>query len=395
MYGGRGGGKSWTVAQILLIRASKKKLLILCTREVQNTIKDSVHKLLSDTIDRLGLSPYYWIGKDTILGKNGSKFIFRGLKHNIQEIKSTEGVDICWTEEAQKVSRESWDVLIPTIRKEGSQFFITFNPDQENSPVYQDFVVNKMFGSKVVKINWNHNQMFPDALMEQMLWDKKYNYEKYLHIWEGNVKTISDDCIFKGHFTVEDFKTPEDVHFIYGADWGFSVDPTVLVRAFVKDDTLWVDQEAWGVGVDLDEISQLFDSVPGSREHKIVADNSRPDTISYLNKQKWIIKPSKKGKDSIEDGIEYIKSFKNVVIHTRCKNAKYEFENYKYKRDRQTEEILPIILDKDNHIIDALRYALEDMRRGRNDKQSASKKDPSTLFHNKGSQKSKYPFYGA
>jgi phage terminase large subunit len=371
LYGGRGGAKSWTVAQILLIRASEKKLLILCTREVQNTIRDSVHKLLADTIDRLGLTPYYWIGKDTIIGKNGSKFIFRGLRHNISEIKSTEGVDICWTEEAQNVSRDSWDVLIPTIRKENSQFFICFNPDDPEAPVYQDFVINGMHGSRVVKINWDQNAMFPDVLKKQLEWDKKYNYEKYLHVWEGNVKSISDSCIFKGKFTIQDFEPPVDkegnpiqLHYYYGADWGFSEDPTCLVRSYEYDECLWIDYEAYGVGVELDEIEQLFDSIPGSRDNQIIGDNQRPDTISYLRRKGFAIKSSRKGRNSIKDGIEHLKNYKKIIIHPRCKNTKYEFENYSYKQNPATGEILPIILDKDNHIIDSLRYSHEDNRKG-------------------------------
>lgn len=370
-YGGRGGAKSWAFSKIVILKAYQKKKLVLCTREVQNTIRDSVYKLLCDMIERLGLSSFFDISRDTIIGKNGSKFIFRGLKHNISEIKSMEGVDICWIEEGQNISRESLDVLVPTLRKEGSQFYICFNPDNENDPIYQDFVAEGMHNSLVVKINYNDNPFFPDVLLEQMEWEKKHNYDKFQHIWEGNVRSISDACIFKGKFTVESFEIPKDekgnpieVDFYYGADWGFSVDPAVLVRSFIYDDNLYVDYEAYGVGVDFDELPQLFDTIPESRNNKIVADNSRPDTISYVNKKGFVVRGSRKGKNSIKDGIEFIRKFKKVIIHPRCKNTKYEFESYSYKRDKITNEILPIIVDKDNHIIDALRYSLEDIRRG-------------------------------
>lgn len=363
LYGGRGGSKSWGVTIGLCSMAYQSPLLILCTREIQKTIKDSVHKLISDIIGWMGLDSFFSIQNDQIIGQNGSKFIFKGLRHNITEIKSTEGVDICWVEEAQSVSQGSWDVLSPTIRKENSKLFVTFNPDLEDDPTYKKFISVDRDDINRVFINYYDNPFFPEVLRREMEWDKKNDYEKYLHIWEGQPTSISNAQIFKGKYRVDSFETPDDAVFYFGADWGFSNDPATLVRSFVVDQTLYIDYEAYGVGVDIDELPQFFDSVPGSRNYKIYADSARPDTISYVKKKGFNIVPAKKGPGSIEDGIAFLRSFKEIVIHQRCKHAIDEFKLYSYKKDRLTDEILPIIVDKHNHIIDSIRYSMNPLMR--------------------------------
>ena len=364
-YGGRGGSKSWTIALLLLIKALNEKCLILCTREVQNTIRDSVHRLLSGTIYKYNWDSLFDIQKDKIIClRTGAEFIFKGLRHNITEIKSTEGIDHCWIEEAHSISRESLDILLPTIRKENSQFWIIFNPDQENDPVYQEFVLKERPDSMVIKINYDDNPFFPDVLKKEMEYDKEFNYDKYLHVWEGQIKQLTDSCVFRGKFTVQNFETPSDVEFYYGADWGFAEDPAAGVRCFIKDRKLYIDYECGGTGVDIDELPQIFDTLPGARDNIITADSQRPDTISYMNKQGFVFRSAKKGRGSIEDGIEFLKSFEQIIIHERCVNTIYEFKSYSYKKDRHTDEILPVIVDKDNHWIDSLRYATERIRKG-------------------------------
>lgn len=367
VYGGRGGSKSWTIAHLLILKSIEKKIFVLATREIQNSIKDSVHKLLCDVIEKLELSFLFDIKKDEIVClRNGSKFIFKGLHHNIQEIKSTEGIDHCWIEEAHSISQESLDILIPTVRKENSQFWIIFNPDSEDNPVYKEFIKNTRPDSLVIKINYYDNPFFPEVLRKEMEYDKEFNFDKYQHIWEGNIKHLSDACIFKNKFSVMNFNTHENVEFYYGADWGFSNDPTAIVRCYPKDRVLYIDYEAGGVGIELDEIDQLFDSIPGARDNIITGDSSRPDTISYLRRKGFDIRSSIKGKNSIEDGIEFLRSFEKIVIHERCRNTAYEFKSYCYKKDKNTDEILPIIIDANNHWIDSLRYATERLRRGGN-----------------------------
>ena len=363
-YGGRGSAKSWSVARALLLKGYERKLRILCTREIQKSIRQSVHKLLCDTIEALKFSGFYHITKEGIVGNNGTEFLFKGLRFNPIEIKSTEGVDICWVEEAQAVSAESWDILIPTIRKADSEIWITFNPENNDDPTFQRFVVSPYPDAYVRKVNYNENPFFPETAKKEMEWTRQRDYESYLHIWEGELKKHSDAVIFAGRFTVEEFDTPPDARFYHGADWGFSVDPTALVRCFIKDRTIYIDREAWGVGIDLDETPALFDTIETARKWPIKADNARPETISFMRRRGFNISAAKKWQGSIEDGIEFLKSY-DIVIHPRCRHTIDEFNHYSYKVDKQTGEVLPIVVDSFNHILDGLRYSLVDLMRGR------------------------------
>lgn len=199
LYGGRGAAKSWGVARALLIMAMQKKLLILCAREFQNSIEDSVHKLLSDQIEKMGLSSFYTIKDKEIEGANGSRFIFRGLKMNISSIKSFEAVDIVWVEEAQTVSKNSWEVLIPTIRKNGSEIWVTFNPLLEEDDTYRRFVVDTPPNAIVVKINWSDNPFF-DAdggiLRDAMEHSRNTDPDAWLNVWEGHCRQTLDGAIY-------------------------------------------------------------------------------------------------------------------------------------------------------------------------------------------------------
>jgi len=197
MYGGRGSAKSWTVARKLLVMGAEKKTRILCTRELQKSIKQSVHKLLSDQIDEMGLGGFYDIQQQGIFGKNGTEFIFMGVKHNPYEIKSTEGIDICWIEEAESLTEMSWDIIDPTIRKENSEIWATYNTRFKFDYLHQKFVVNTPpENSMVIKVNHQDNQFFPDVLKKQMEQMKEADYEKYLHIWEGQLKMLAEGAIF-------------------------------------------------------------------------------------------------------------------------------------------------------------------------------------------------------
>jgi len=196
LYGGRGGAKSWGVARALLILAAGKPLRILCAREFQNSISESVHALLSDQIKALGLSDFYEIQNTTIIGKNGSAFYFAGLRHNVTKIKSFEGVDIVWCEEAQTISKSSWDTLIPTIRKEESEIWITFNPSLEADETYQRFVVKPPTSSIVVKINWSDNPWFPKVLEQEKDDLKAKDPDAYMTVWEGHCKQTLDGAIY-------------------------------------------------------------------------------------------------------------------------------------------------------------------------------------------------------
>lgn len=368
-YGGRGAGKSETAARCLLILSLQKKIRILCTRELQNSITDSVHKLLSDLISDLGLNNYFTITKTSIRNVYGSEFLFKGLKNNINEIKSLQGVNIVWVEEAERVSENSWQVLIPTIRENDSEIWILFNPDDPKSATYTRFILNPNPESIVVKINWNDNHWFPEVLRKEMEYDKKVNSEKYDWIWEGNPRVINDSQIFKGKWIVEDFKTPEDLttlkeqRFFYGLDWGFSPDPLAALRCFIIGNTLYIDQELYRIGVELKDIgSNIIEKLPEIKKWPCYGDSARPDIISMLRQEGFnimpVVKTSHDKKNYIEAGIDYLKNFDKIVIHPSCTSLVEEMKLYCYKTDSNTGEVLPIIIDKYNHLIDCLRYSL-------------------------------------
>ncbi len=651
-YGGRGSAKSWTVARCLILNALKSKVRILCTRQLQTSIKDSVHKLLCDSINDLGSNEYFNITRDAITCINGSEFIFKGLQNQTNEIKSMEGINFCWCEEAQSISEDSWQILIPTIRKEDSEIWITFNPDREEDATYQRFVKNTPPDSTIALINYYDNPWFPDVLRKEMEYCKEVDYGKYEHVWLGKTVIDTDAQIYHGKFEMLDFETPENVTFYYGADWGFAClvgntsvqtdkgeipikdikigdkvltregykkvlfsqskgkkevyaldcgygysiiatgdhriytkdgwkrvdelneyeticvtklnlmgkfikgihkvntlitsitkqeknigyiteiygntitgkflkamiftilmamhltmnlktlcallkantqkfitkinsapspknlqqktgiqkkigqkeeknhfkqhkkdgeyaksveknipllmfiknivqqsaekgqtaeqakknifvkfaentflhhlttteklalksvhikrqlltekeevfditvengeffangllvhncDPTALIRCFIKDQCLYIDYESGGIGVEFEELPALFDAIPDVRKYEIRSDSARPETISYMTRQGFKTTACPKWKGSVEDGIEYIRSFRRIYVHPRCKHTYEEFKFYSYKQDKNTGDILPIVLDKDNHYLDALRYAL-------------------------------------
>ena len=361
-HGGRGSGKSFAVAESLIAAADMVKLRILCCREIQNSIADSSYKLLKDTAARLGIANHFKFTETGIFNSNGSEFIFKGPLRNEQSIKSMEGVDICWIEEAATVSETSWQTLILTIRKPGSEIWVTFNCLNADDPTTKRFIDNPPPDAYVRKVNYNENPYFPDELRQEMEWCKKNDYELYLHVWEGFPRTFSDAQIFRGRYTVEAF--PDDLakkadRLFFGADHGFANDPSTLVRCFILDKKLYIDYEAYGVGVEINELRSLYSVVPGFDRWTIYADCARPETNSYLTKHERLhVVGAEKWAGSVEDGIAFLKSFEQIVIHPRCKHTADEFRLYSYKTDSRTNEVLPIPLDKSNHCVDALRYSL-------------------------------------
>jgi phage terminase large subunit len=232
LYGGRGGAKSWGIARALLIMASNKPLRILCARELQMSIRDSVHKLLSDQIEALQLSGFYEIQNSSIKGLNGSEFSFAGLRSNVAQIKSYEGVDICWVEEAQTVSKGSWNVLIPTIRKDGSEIWVSFNPELEEDETYQRFVLHPPAGAVVEKINWSDNPWFPGTLRAEMEALKTRDHSSYLTVWEGLCRKSIDGAVFgnelavaelEGRITNVAYDPSKPVHRIWDLGWADNV----------------------------------------------------------------------------------------------------------------------------------------------------------------------------
>lgn len=416
--GGRGSGKSHFVGDDLVETALAQHVRCVCAREVQNSIAESSKQLIEDKIE-LAAQRYsgalfdpddpakvlvpgdkrrYWhfmskwriTEREISYGPTDSLFIFRGLQnHTAASIKSLEGFTDFWAEEAQTLTQRSLDLAIPTFRK-GSQLTFTWNPLNKNDPVEKVFTDAGIVAQKsgeprlpgqdedfcLVEANYYDNPWFPDELRRDMERDRARDIDKYNHVWLGKHKMMSEARVFK-NWRIEDFAVGKDAVFYLGADWGFSQDPTVLIACFIIGDTIYIPYEAYGVGVEIDKTPQMFDDLvrrpdgvtPDPRFHRMArkwpmtADSARPETISYMRRHGYPrIKPSIKGQGSVEDGIEFLRSF-DIVVHPRCVHTIDELSNYSYKIDPKTNEILPVLEDKKNHVIDALRYALETTRR--------------------------------
>lgn len=367
-HGGRGGAKSHSMASELLNQGAERPLRILCAREIQRSISSSVKQLLDDKIAEKQLQSFYTSTQYAITGANGTNFIFAGLRSNPESVKSTEGIDIAWVEEANTVSQRSIDLLIPTVRKPGSQLWWSWNRRFITDPVDKRFLGGQPPPRSIVQqVNHDDNPWFPEVLREEMEWDRQRDMDKYLHIWEGHPLMRSDSKVFK-NWRIEDIddQVPEDCIPRFGADWGFSVDPTVLVKSYVFGRTIYFVEEAYKVRCEIDQIPKLFDQVSESRDYRIRADSNRPDLISYMKDNGFPkIVSARKGPGSIKEGVSFLQSY-DIVVHPRCVHVADELGLYSYKTDPLTNEVLPILADEDNHVIDSARYSLEDIRRGGN-----------------------------
>lgn len=361
LYGGRGSGKSYAVADALLIEGVCRPIRVLCAREFQASIKESVHYLLSERIAVLGLQNFYRVQRDTIVAQNGSQFIFKGVRHNVQSIKSMAGLTHLWLEEAQTISAESWQVLIPTIREEGSEIWVTFNPLNETDTVWQELVAKERQNAYVERINWDKNPHFPSVLNDERLAMLATDPDAYYHIWEGGFWERSAAQILNGKWVVAEFTPGPGWNGPYfGADFGFAKDPSTLVKVWVNDRKLYIEYESYAAGLELDHTTGRWQAdVPGCDRHTIRADSARPESISYLKRHglPQIVGVHKRP-GSVADGIAHLRSYEMIVIHPRCKHAAEEARLYSYKVDRLSGEVLPAIVDAHQHIWDGVRYAL-------------------------------------
>lgn len=357
-YGGRGGAKSWQIARALLVHGWRRPLRVLCAREYQSSIRESVHHLLVDQIDKLNLWGSYTVLQSEIIGSNGTSFIFKGIRLTPNAVRSTEAVDVCWVEEGHAVSEQSWQILIPTIRRPGSEIWVSFNPGEATDPTWQRFVVNPPPRSLVQKVGYRDNPWLTDVLLEEARTMQERDPEAYAHVWGGEPWTRSDTQVLSGKTIIEDFEPGEDWDGpYYGADWGFANDPTVLTSWYRHADRLWLRHEAGGVGLDMDQTDRAFRAVPGAAEHTIRADGARPETINEMNKRGLRVVAAPKWQGSVEDGIAHLRSYTQIVIHPSCTRAQQEARLYRYKTNK-AGDVLPQIVDAYNHTWDSGRYAL-------------------------------------
>ncbi len=365
-YGGRGSGKSHTFAELLIeAHIMDQTSRSVCVREVQKSLAQSVKRLLELKIEQMNAGAYFEVQEAVIKSKRGDGLIiFQGMQnHTADSIKSLEGYDRAWVEEAQSLSQRSLDLLRPTIRKPGSELWFTWNPSQATDPV--DALLR---GEKpppdatVLEVNFDGNPWFPDVLRQEMEYDRSRDPDKYAHVWKGGYLQNSTARVFK-NWRVEEFDAPADAIHRLGADWGFANDPTVLVRCHIIGRTLYIDHEAYMVGCEITNTPDLFMTIPEAERWPLVADSSRPETISHMRKHGFPkIMAAVKGKDSVNEGIEWLKSY-DIVVHPRCTHTIDELTFYSYKTDPLTSKILPVLQDLNNHVIDALRYACEGVRR--------------------------------
>ena len=376
-HGGRGSGKSHFFAELLIERCLIAKTSAVCVREIQKSLAQSVKKLLENKIEQMGVGALFEVQEAQIKTPGGGLIIFQGLQnHTADSIKSLEGYDIAWVEEAQSLSQRSLDLLRPTLRKPGSELWFSWNPNQETDPV--DALLRGESpppDAIVVQANYRDNPWLPDVLKEEIAYDQKRDPDKFAHVWLGGYARNSESRVFR-NWTIGEFDVPPDAVIRQGADWGFSVDPTVLVQAYIIGRTLYVAHEAYRVGCEIVDTPSLFMTVPESEKWPITADSARPETISHMQRNGFPkIMPAIKGAKSLEEGIEFLKSF-DIVVHPRCKHVIDELTLYSYKTDQLTGQVMPVLEDKDNHTIDALRYACEGARRASN-KFDAALKYPS------------------
>lgn len=344
--------------------------VILCAREFMNSLEESSMEEVKQAIRAVPwLAANFDIGEKYIrtLDKRVS-YVFCGLRHNLDSIKSKARILLCWVDEAESVSEIAWQKLSPTVREAGSEIWVTWNPERDGSPTDKRFRKDSGDDCITVEMNYTDNPWFPDVLEGERKSDqRRLDDQTYAWVWDGAYRENSEAQILAGKYLVDEF-TPGDGWDgpYYGIDWGFSQDPTTGVKCWVNDDRLWIEYEAGKVGLENDDIAKfMIDRLPGIEEHAVRADSARPETISHVRQNGNgrrqnlpRIEGVEKWKGSVEDGISHLRSYKEIVIHPRCTQWLKEARLYSYKVDRLTGDVLTDIVDANNHFIDGTRYAL-------------------------------------
>jgi phage terminase large subunit len=379
-HGGRCSGKSHYFGERWLRENVAERLDVVCLRETLKSLEFSVKKLLESKISTFNAGAYFEVQDRRILSVHGGVTIFEGMQnHTAESIKSLEGFDRAWFEEAQNASDKSLTLLRPTIRKPGSQLWFGWNPDLETDPI--DLLLRGPElppDASVIQANYMDNPWMSDEMRAEMEYDKRRDPDKYAHVWLGNYRRNSEARVFK-NWRVEEFEVDPAWTLRQGADWGFSVDPSVLVQCAIVGRTLYISHEAYRVGCEIDFLPELFRTVPEAERWPTTADSARPETISYMQRHGFPkMLAAIKGAKSLEEGIEFMRTF-DIVVHPRCTHTIEELTLYSYEIDSLTSQVLPKLADRDNHVIDAVRYACEGARR-------AAKASPSYDFSQSSAQ---------
>lgn len=374
-HGGRGSAKTRSFALMTAVRAymfaeAGVSGVILSAREYMNSLEESSMEEIKQAIRSIPwLDAYFDIGEKFIRTKNRRvSYAFCGLRHNLDSIKSKARILIAWVDEAENVSEIAWQKLAPTVREAGSEIWVTWNPEKDGSPTDKRFRKSPPPESKIVELNYTDNPWFPEVLDQERLADRdRLDDQTYAWVWDGAYRENSEAQILSGKYRVAEFE-PEcgwDGPY-FGIDWGFSQDPTAGVKCWIHDQRLWIEYEAGKIGLENDDIASfMIERLPGIEKHVVRADSARPETISHVKSTGSGIRLAlpriegvEKWKGSVEDGISHLRSYKEIVIHPRCTKTLQEARTYSYKVDRLTGDVLTDIVDKNNHYIDATRYAL-------------------------------------
>lgn len=307
------------------------------------------------------LDAFFDIGEQYIRTRDKKVYyVFCGLRQNLDSIKSKARVLVAWIDEAENVSDAAWKKLVPTVREDGSEIWVTWNPEREGSATDQRFRKAPPDGAKIAELNWQDNPWFPGVLRVEKDHLYRVDPDAAAHVWGGGYLRHSKAQVLHDKYSVQVFEPGEGWGGPYfGADWGFAQDPTTLVKCWVSGLKLYIEHEAYGVEVEIDQTPAMFDRVPGAKAATIRADCARPETISYMQRHGYGgVIGCEKWPGSVEDGVAALRGFEEIVIHPRCTHAEEEARLWSYKTDKLTGDVLPDLVDKHNHIWDAVRYAL-------------------------------------
>lgn len=359
IYGGRFSLKSHTVARCLLIKARMKKTRVACFREFQNSIAESSYQLLLDLIKQYELHDFKATHNSIINEINGSDFLFKGLWNNEQSIKSIEGIDIAWVEEAQTVSDKSLEVLTPTVRKDGSQIIYTYNRLLEEDPVHNRLVIQGRPNTLVINVNYDiaiKYGMMPNVILQEIEDDKARRPGLYKHKWLGEPYNL-EAKIYKDWQVIETI--PHEARLErFGLDFGYSNDPTAIVAIYKYNNGLILDEITYQKGLSNKQIADILNLQ--TKKALAIADSAEPKSIDEIASYGISIMPAKKGKDSINQGIQYVQD-QRISVTNRSANIIKEYRNYLWLTDKDGKiinEPSPLW----NHTLDAIRYAVNSFR---------------------------------
>lgn len=354
IYGGRFSLKSHTVARVLLIKARQSKIRVACFREFQNSIAESSYQLLADLIKEYGFNDFQ-LTQNSIINKiTGSDFIFRGLWNNEQSIKSIEGIDYAWIEEAQTISEKSLEVLVPTIRKEGSQLIYTYNRLLEEDPVHKRLVLEGRPNTIAINVNYDIAEKYgflPQVIKDEIEDDKKNRPTLYKHKWLGEPFS-NERKIYRDWNRIDEI--PHEARLErYGLDFGYTNDPTGIVAIYKYNNGFILDEITYQKRLSNKEIADIFKNL---NQAIAIADSSEPKSIDEIKSYGVNIYPAVKGQGSVYQGIQYIQD-QRISYTKRSHNLEKEYNNYLFKVDREGK-ITNDPEDRFNHLLDAVRYAL-------------------------------------